>query len=134
MGLMAGIASDPARVVHSHNLRKGFRLGGVGFMAARADDGCVELWRFHRGRIVGVTALGPVAGFAGHYDVLTEFLLIDYIGMTAFAYVVTGERDRPGCDIVKGGGAVVPVFAEGLWNDSNANCRESDQGNHQDRS
>ena len=47
MWLMAGIASNASGVIGAHDLWKGFRLGGVGFMTVGADDGRVEFWRLH---------------------------------------------------------------------------------------
>jgi len=127
---VARVAGQAAGVVGGDDLGEGFGLGAVGFVAAGAEDGCVELGRRHRGRVVGVTRLGSVAGFAGDDDVPALFFLIDYVGVAGFAGVVSGKGDWPGGDLGDGGATVVAVLAKAARDDGGPQddeCYQRDQ-------
>ena len=89
--LVAGVAGEASGVIRGGDLGEGLGLGAVGFVATGADDGGVELRRFHGGWVVGMFGLGAVAGFAGDNDVPTLFFLIDYVGVTGLTGVMAGE-------------------------------------------
>jgi len=117
---MARVAGQASGVVGRSDLGEGFWLGAVGFVAAGAEDGRVELRRSHRAGIVGVAGLGSVTGFAGDNDVSALFFLIDYVGVAGFADVVTGEGDWAGSDLGDGGATVVTVLAKTARDDGGA--------------
>ena len=50
--------------------------------------------------------------------------MIDYIGVTAFADLVTGMGNRAGCQFSDGISTIVSVLAEGFGNDSGAQDHE----------
>lgn len=58
--------------------------------------------------------LCAVAGFTGNDDMLAQFLLIDHVGMAAFANLVPGMSDGPRCNFSNGRSAVVAVLPETL--------------------
>ena len=114
MRLMTGITSKTARVVGRNDLRKRLRLCGIRLVAADAQHSRIELGRSHRGWIVRVLGLRPVAGFAIHMRVLAIFLLIEHVCMAAFAGVMAGIINGPRGNFRERVPAVVPVFAETL--------------------
>jgi len=70
--------------------------------------------------------LSSVAGFARDHDMLTEFLLIDDIGVTGFADVVASEGDRAGCRLGDGCATVMAVLAKTSWNYGGVEHNEDD--------
>ena len=109
---------------------KSFGLGAVGFVAAGADDGGVELRRLYRCGIVSMLGLGSVAGFAGDNHMPALLFMIDDVGMAGLAYIVAGEGDGPGRDLSNGSAAIVSVLAKALRNDEGA---QGDECDHCDR-
>jgi hypothetical protein len=131
VGLVASVAGDASGVICGCDLRKGFGLGAVGFVAAGADDG-VELRWFHGGGIVSMLGLGSVAGFAGDDDVFALLLLFHHVGMAGLAHVVAGMGYGTGGGFGDGGAAIVSVLAEGARDDGGAQekeCHQSDRHN-----
>ena len=121
-------------MIGGDDLGEGFGFGAVGLVTAGAGDGGVELGGLHGGRIVGVLALGSMAGFAGDDDVLAELFLIDHVGVTCLADIVAGEGRGAGSDLRDGGAAIVSILAETVGNDNGAQANERDQGDgHDDR-
>lgn len=108
------------------HLGEGFRLGTVGFVAAGADEGGVELGRFHGRGIVSMPGLGSVAGFARDNHMLALLLLIDDVGMAGLARVVPSEGQGAARCLGDGGAAIVPVLPEGAGDDGGA---QDDEGN-----
>jgi len=117
-------------MIGSDDLRESFGLGAVGFVTARADYRRVGKLRLHRGRIVGMFALRAVTGFTGDVCVATEFLLIDDLGVTGLADVMTGEGWSASRDLGNGVASIVSVLAKALGDDCGAqqdeNCQEDD--------
>ena len=109
---MAGVAGDASGVICGCDLRESFGLGAVGFVAAGADDGGVELRRFDGGGIVSMLGLGSVAGFAWNDHVLALLLLLHNVGVAGLAHVVAGMGDGPGRGFGDGGAAIVSVLTE----------------------
>jgi len=121
---VAGIAGDASGVICGCDLRKGFGLGAVGFVAAGADDGGVELGRFDGGGIVGMPGLSSVAGFAGNDDVLALLLLLHNVRMAGLAHFVTGMGDGTGCGLGDRGAAIMSVLAEATRDDRASQKKE----------
>ena len=132
MGLVAGVAGNASGVICGCDLRKGFGLGAVGFVAAGADDGGVELGRFDGGGIVGMPGLSSVAGFAGNDDVLALLLLFHDVGVAGLAHVVAGMGDGAGRGFGDGGAAIMSVLAEAARDNratQKKECHQSDGHN-----
>jgi len=111
-------------VICADNLRKSLRLGTVGFVTTRTDHRGIRKLRLHRSGIVGVLTLSTVAGFAGHVRVTAKFFLVDDVGMTAFADLVTSEGWRPSSYLGDGVASVVAVLAKALGDDCGAQDNE----------
>lgn len=117
---MAGVAGESAGVIGCDNLREFFRLGAVGFVAAGTDHRAVGKNRLHRSGIVGVRALSTVAGLAGNVRVTAKFLLVDDVGVTAFADFMSSETWRPGSGLGDRVAPIVPVLAKAPGDDCGA--------------
>ena len=130
MRLMAGVAGQASGVIGTDDLRESFGLGAIGFVAAGADDGGIELRRLDGCGIVGVPGLGAMTGFAGDHDMSAEFLLIDNVGMAGFADVVPGVTDGAGGSFCDGVSAVVPILSKTMGHDGGAQQDEGDQRDH----
>lgn len=83
-------------------------------MAAAANYCRVELGRLDIGGIVRVLGLRSMTRFAWNYHVLAQFLLVDDVGVTAFADLVPRMRDRTCGNFGDGVGPVVPVSPKAL--------------------
>ena len=127
---MAGIAGQTSRVLRCRDLREALGLGAVGFVAAGADDGGVELRRLQRCRIVGMFGLGAVAGFARNDHMLALFLLLDHVGVANLARIVAGKGHGPGRDFGDGVASIVSILPKTVRNDEGA---QRDEGNQCDR-
>ena len=57
-------------------------------------------------------ALRSVAGFAGNVHMASKFFLINDLGVTAFADVVTSESGSASCDLGDGVATVVSILSE----------------------
>jgi hypothetical protein len=114
-------------MIGSRDLGKALRLSAVGFVTTGTHDGCVELRRFHRGGIVGMPALGTVAGLARDNHMPALLLLIDDVGMTCLARIVARKDNRPGGDLRNRSAPIVPVLAKTPRNNSGT---QDDEGNH----
>ncbi len=114
------------------DLGEGLRLGTVGLVATGADDGGIELGRFHGGRVVSMPGLGSVASFAGDDDVLALLLLVYNVGMAGLAGVMAGEGDRPRRCLGDGSAAIVAVLAEAARDDGGAQEKECDHCDRHD--
>ena len=129
---MTGVAGNALGVIGGDDLGEGFGFGAVGFVAAGADDSCVELGRLHGSRIVGVFGLGSMTGFAGDDDVSAEFLLIDDIGVAGLAGIVSSVNDGAGGDFGDGCAAIVSVLPKTVGDDDGAQADEGNQGDCHD--
>ncbi len=126
---MAGVAGKSAGVVGSNDLRKPLRLGAVGFMTSRADDGRVELSRLNAG-IISMLRQCAMAGFARDYHVLSRLLLVGDVGVASLASLVASVDDGSGGNFGDGGPAVVPVLTKTLGDNGcahNHKCQQHDQ-------
>jgi hypothetical protein len=132
--LMAGNAGQTAGVINAGHLREEVRLGGVGLVAAGANHGGVGLGRLYGSGIFGVPGLWAVANLAVQAGMPAQLLLIDYIGMTAFADFVTGMGNGAARQFSDGVSAIVSVLAEGFGNDSGAQDHEGDERDNHDGS
>jgi len=132
MGLMAGIAGDPAGVIRSYDLRESPWLSAVGFMAAGADDGRVQLWRSHRRRIVGMLGQASMASLAGNHHMLALLLLLDDVGMASFAGIVSGKSNGMGCRLCDSSAAVVAVLPKATRHHRNSQNEEYCQQHYDD--
>jgi hypothetical protein len=119
-------------VIGSSDLGKSFRLGAVGLVAARADDGGIEFRRLDGSRIVGVPGLRAVTGFAGDYDMLAQLFLIDHLGVAGLANIVSGVSDRALRDFLDRIGAVMTVLTKRTGHDGGTQDSESNQGDGHD--
>ena len=132
MRLMAGIAGQTTGVIGTGHLGEGVRLGRVGLVAAGANHGGIGQGRLDRSGIIGVPGLRAVANLTVQSGMPAPFLLIHYIGVTAFADFVTGVGDRACCHFSDGSAAVVSVLAEGFGNDSGTQDDERDERDQHD--
>ena len=132
MRLMAGIAGQTAGMIGAGYLRERAGLGGVCLVTAGANHAGVGQGRLDGSGVLGVPGLRAVANLAVKAGMPAQLLLIDYIGMTAFADFVTGMGDRASGQFSDGIAAVVSVLAEGFGNDSCAQDDERDERDHHD--
>jgi hypothetical protein len=132
VGLVASVAGDASGVICGCDLRESFGLGAVGFVAAGADDGGVELGRLDGGGIVSMLGLGSVASFAGDDDMLALLLLFHNVRMAGLAHIVAGMGYGAGCGFGDGSAAIVSVLAEAARNDGGAQEKESHQSDRHD--
>ena len=129
---MASVAGYASGVICGCDLGEGLRLGAVGFVAAGADDGGVELGRLDGGGIVSMLALGSVAGFAWNDDVLALLLLLHNVGVTGLAHFVTGMGNGTRRGFGDGGPAIMSVLPEAARDDratQKKECHQSDGHN-----
>ncbi len=116
MGLMAGVAWEPAGMIGCHYLGKAFGFRAIGFVATAANECRIQLWRFNRCGIVSMASQCSVACLAGHDHMFALLLLIDHIGMTGLAGIVTCKGNRPSRCLGDRSPAIVPVLAKAAWN------------------
>ena len=116
MRLMTALADDPARVLGAGHLRKGFRLGDVLFMAARAEHRGIGQLRYHRTRVLGVLGQRAMAGFAVDAHMLARFLYGQHVAVTVFTGLVTGKDDWFGSKLGQRGAAIVAILSKALGN------------------
>jgi hypothetical protein len=114
---MAGVAEHSVGVVCGNNLRKAFGLGGAGRVATGAENGCVEQYGLNCGRVVGAGVLGlrSVASFAVYMRMFSLALLVNNVGVTGFAGIVSGIPHRVGGDFANGCAPVVAILPKALW-------------------
>lgn len=110
-----------------HDLRKALRFSAVGFVTTGTHDCCVELRWFHRGGIIGVPALGTVAGLARNNHMPALLLLIDDVGMTCLTRLVARKDNRPSSDLRDRCAPIVSVLAKTPRDDRSP---QHDEGNH----
>lgn len=79
-----------------------------------------------------MTALCPVAGFAGDHHVLALLLLIDDVGMAGLAGIVTGEGNRPSGCLSDGVAAVVSILSKTMGHHGSAQDDECYERNRYD--
>ena len=72
-------------------------------------------------------ALSVVAGFAGDVCVPAKLLVVDYLGMTAFADFMSSEGGRPGSDLRDRVAAIMAVLAKALGDDCGAKDDEKEK-------
>ena len=114
MWLVTRITGKALGVISSYNLREGSGLGAVRLMAAAAYDSGVQLRRLDVRGIVRMLGLRTMAGFARHNDVLSLFLLIDDVCVTAFANFVSRMSNGPCGNLGDGRSPVMAVLPETL--------------------
>jgi len=124
---MAGVAGDPTRVIRCNYLRKALWLGAVGLMTAGTHDGGVQFLGLQRSGVVRVLDKSPVTSFASDYHMLTQFFLIRDVGMTGFADIVPGERNRPRRDLTDRRPSIVAVLPKTAGYHSASQKQEDDQ-------
>jgi hypothetical protein len=132
MRLMAGIAGQTAGMIGAGHLGERVGLGGVSLVATGANHGGVGQRRLYGSGILGVPGLRAVTSLTVKADMPAQLLLIDYIGMTAFADFVTGMGNRTGRDFGDGVTAVMPVLSERFRDDSGAQDDEGDDRDQHD--
>ena len=111
---MAGITRQSRGVVGGSDLRKCFRFGGVGLVAADAQHGRVEFRGLDGTRVLDMFCLGSVARFAVDVRMAAAFLFLQDIGMAIFASLVAGKVHRTSSDLSEGIPAIVSVLSETL--------------------
>jgi len=130
---MAGVASQPAGMLGSYDLREPLRLGAVFLMTARANDRRIEFRRLNA-RIFGMIRECAMARLAGNHDVLPSLLFVGDVGVAGFASLVAGVNDRLGRYLSDGGATKMPVLTKTLGNDGCAQnykrrkCDQHDRG------
>jgi len=132
VGLVAGVAGEPSRVIGGCHLGESLGFGAVGFVASGANHGGVEFRRLDRGGIVGVPGQSSVAGFAGNDQVAAQLFLIDDVGVAGFADFVSGVGDGAARDLSDGVTAIVSVLAEAVGDNGGAEDEEGHQCDHHD--
>ena len=129
---MAGIAGKATGVVGRNYLRKILWLGRVGFMAAFAEDGGIQLLRCYRCRIIGMLGQRSVAGFTVDVCVLAISFLFENVGMAGFARLVPSKIERAGCYFRKSITPIVPVLSEAFGDQKSSNDQEQEDPQHKD--
>lgn len=76
--------------------------------------------------------LSAMASFTGHNHVAPQLLLIDHIGVAAFANFMSGVGNRAGSDFRNRSTAVMAVLAEGFWDDGSTQANKHHQRDHHD--
>ena len=94
------------------HLRKCLGLGGVRFVAADAEGGCVQLGRLNRAGILDVVGQRSVASFTVDVSVPPVLLFLEDIGVAGFASLVAGKMGCPGSNFSDSFAAVVAVLSE----------------------
>ena len=115
---MTGVASQSCRMFGTYNLRKPFRLGAIGFMAARADDCGVRQGGCDRARVVGMLGERSVASLAGQRRVFTVLLKLGYVGVTRLTSFVAGDGNRSRRYLSNSGATVVAVLSKATRDNS----------------
>lgn len=112
MLLVARGADQAAGMFRRNDLRERFGLGGVGLMAAHAQNRRIgQLWD-DGSRVLGMVCQRTVAGFASNAGVLTLALHLGHVGVAGLADRVPRELDRTGTDVVQSGRAKMPILTE----------------------
>ena len=73
-----------------------------------------------------------MARFAIHVRVLAIFFLFEDVGMAAFAALVPGEIDRPGCDFRQCIAAIVPILSKTFWDQKTTEDQEQEDARDED--
>jgi hypothetical protein len=79
-----------------------------------------------------VLELWTVAGFAGNAGMFAFGLLVEDIGVTPFAGLVSGVGEGERGDLRDGIGAKVSVAAEAVGNEIGSYCKESQHARQED--
>ena len=119
-------------MIGADDLREFLGLGAIGFVAARADDGGVRKLRLHGCGVIGVPALGAMAGLASHVRVTAKLLLVDDVGVATLADVVAAEGGSTSRDFGDRVAAVMAILAKALGDHRGAEQDENCQQDHDD--
>jgi hypothetical protein len=132
VGCVAGVAGQALRMLRRDHRREPLRLGGVGFMAAGAENAGIGQNRLHRCWIFGMLRLRAVAGLAVHSRVLTGLLEFEDVGVTGLAGFVTGVFDGKCGNFRDGISAIVAVLAKALGNKPGPEAQEESNAYQED--
>ena len=126
MRRVAAIAGQALGMFGRDDRGKPFWLGGVGFMAASAENRGIGHNGFYGRGVLGMFGLRTVAGLAIDVRVFAGRLNSKDIGMAGFAGFVTGVDDGESGNFGHGVGAVVAVLTEAFRDEP---CAEAEKEN-----